>query len=465
MEDVISMAQEKSISSMVSKNIFAAAYWQYRSYRAQRLPSMNLNTGIGQFNRSLVVLQDAATGSFAYRENYALENNVSLSLNQNITATGGILSLYSSLNRLDQFRPERYITNYTQPLTISYIQPLWQFNAFKWDKKIEPKNFEYAKREYLENMESTTITAVSYFWNFALSQLNYEMSKKNYEQSKTLYRIATERFRLGAINKDVLLQLQLNMLNDSLNINSSHITLTSNRNKLCSYIGYTEDTDIELQINYKLPDIFLDYNKVLANAKENSSFMFSQEIAILEAEKAVAQAKGNRGFTASFNARFGMSKSDEQLRRAYGNLRDQEIVGLTLSLPVFDWGMGKGQVKMAESQAKTIRNRQEQAMIDYEQAIILLVMQFNNQRNQCEISNRANEIANENYELSVKNFSRGTISVTDLNVAQSSKDEAFRTYINNLSNYWNYYFNIRKKTLYDYIYNTNITAEFDKLVK
>jgi outer membrane protein TolC len=465
MEDVIKLAQEKSISGMVSKNIFAAAYWQYRSYKAERLPSINMNTGIGQFNRSLVVLQDAATGGFAYRENYALENNVSLSLNQNITATGGTLSLYSSLNRLDQFRPERYITYYTQPLTISYIQPLWKFNAFKWNKKIEPKNFEYAKREYLENMELTTITAVNYFWNFALSQINYEMAKKNYEQSKTLYRIATERFRLGAIHKDVLLQLQLNMLNDSLNINSNHITLTSSRNKLCSYIGYTEDADIELQINYKLPDIFLDYNEVLENAKENSSFMISHEIAILEAEKAVIQAKGNRGFTASFNARFGVSQSDEKLRRAYGNLRDQEVVGLTLSLPVFDWGMGKGRVKMAESQAKIIRSRQEQEMTDYEQEIILLVMQFNNQRNQCEISNKANEIANENYELSVKNFARGTISVTDLNIAQSSKDEALRIYINNLSNYWNYYFNIRKKTLYDYIYNTNITAEFDKLVK
>ncbi|MDR1554229.1 MAG: TolC family protein [Prevotellaceae bacterium] len=465
MEDVIKLAQEKSISSMVSKNIFASAYWQYRSYKAERLPSVNINAGVGNFNRSLVALQDAATGSFAYRENYILENNMSLSLNQNITATGGTLSLYSSLNRLDQFRPERYVTYYTQPLTLSYIQPLWLFNSFKWNKKIEPKNFEYAKREYLENLEMTTITAVNYFWNFTLDQLNYEMAKRNYEQSKTLYRIATERFRLGSINKDVLLQLQLNMLNDSLNINSSYITLTSTRNRLCSYIGYTEDADIELQIDYKLPDILLDYNKVLEQAKQNSSFVLSQEIAILEAEKTVAQAKGNRGFTASFNARFGMSKSDEKLRRAYGNLRDQEVVGLTISLPVFDWGMGKGRVKMAESQAQTTRNKQEQAMIDYEQEIMLMVMQFNNQRNQCEISSRANEIANESYELSVKNFTRGTISVTDMNVAQSSKDAALRTYINNMSNYWNYYFSIRKKTLYDYINNTNINAEFDKLVK
>jgi outer membrane protein TolC len=465
MEDVIKLAQEKSISSMVSKNIFASAYWQYRSYQAERLPSINFNAELVEFNRSLVALQDAATGNFAYRKNYTLENSISLSVNQNITATGGTLSLYSSLNRLDQFRPESYVTYYTQPLTLSYIQPLWRFNSFKWNKKIVPKNFEYAKREYLENIESATVTAVSYFWNFALNQLNYEMAKKNYEQSKTLYRIATERFRLGSINKDVLLQLQLNMLNDSLSINSSYISLTSNRNKLCSYIGYNEDTDIELIIDYKLPDILLDYNKILAQAKENSSFVLSQEIAILEAEKAVSQAKGNRGFTASLNARFGMSKSDETLRRAYGNLRDQEVVGLTLSLPVFDWGMGKGRVKMAESQAKTTRNRQEQAMIDYEQEIMLMVMQFNNQRNQCDISNRANEIASESYELSVKNFARGTISVTDLNVAQSAKDTALRTYINNLSNYWNYYFNIRKKTLYDYIYNTNITAEFDKLVK
>jgi outer membrane protein TolC len=465
MEDVIKLAQEQSISSMVSKNVFASAYWQYRSYKAESLPSINLTAGLGEFNRSLVALQDAATGNFAYRKNYTLENNISLSVNQNITATGGTLSLYSSLNRLDQFRPVNYATYYTQPLTLLYIQPLWRFNSYKWNKKIEPQNFEYAKREYLENIETATITAVNYFWTFALDQLNYEMAQKNHEQSKTLYRIATERFRLGAINKDVLLQLQLNMLNDSLNINNSYVTLTSNRNKLCSYIGYKEDTDIELIIDYELPEIVLDYSKILLQAKENSSFVLSQKIAVLESERAVAQAKGERGFTASLNARFGMSNSDEKLRRAYGNLRDQEVVGLSLSFPVFDWGMGKGRVKVAEARAETARNRQEQAIIDYEQEIMLLVMQFNNQYSQCDISNRVNKIAIEGYELSLKNFARGTISVTDLNISQSSKDTALRTYINNLKNYWNYYFNIRKKTLYDYIYNVNITTEFDKLVK
>ena len=199
MDDVIKLAQENSISSMSNRNIFAAAYWSFRSYKADRLPSLNLSAGLGKFGRYLVSLQDAQTGAVYYRENYTLRNDLTLSIKQKISGTGGTLSLYTSLERLDQYAPTRYTTYYAQPVSLSYVQPLWGFNSFKWSKRIEPHNFEAARREYLENMESVTITAVSYFWGLALEQLNYEIAQKNYRNSVLLYKNAKQRFLLGTV--------------------------------------------------------------------------------------------------------------------------------------------------------------------------------------------------------------------------------------------------------------------------
>lgn len=61
-------------------------------------------------------------------------------------------------------------------------------------------------------------------------------------------------------------------------------------------------------------------------------------------------------------------------------------------------------------------------------------------------------------------FVNGTATVTDLNTAQSEKDEAAQRYINELSKYWNYYYTLRQLTLYDFISRTNISAEFDKII-
>ena len=52
-----------------------------------------------------------------------------------------------------------------------------------------------------------------------------------------------------------------------------------------------------------------------------------------------------------------------------------------------------------------------------------------------------------------------------LNQLKNERDNAYSQYISNVASFWSSYFGIRKTTLYDYITNTDISAEFDKLVK
>ena len=125
MEDVVSLAQDHSIAAMTGRNMFASAYWNYRSFKAEMLPSLNLSASLGNFNRSLELLQDYNTGAKSYRSIYNLSNDATLYFSQNIPWTGGTVSLSTSLSRLDQYSPERLTTYYTQPVYLSYAQSLW----------------------------------------------------------------------------------------------------------------------------------------------------------------------------------------------------------------------------------------------------------------------------------------------------------------------------------------------------
>ena len=59
-------------------------------------------------------------------------------------------------------------TNFTQfstvPFRIGYQQELLGFNAFRWDRKIEPLKFDKVKKQYLYNAESVSEEAVNYFF-------------------------------------------------------------------------------------------------------------------------------------------------------------------------------------------------------------------------------------------------------------------------------------------------------------
>jgi len=465
MQQVVQLAQEHSISSMSNRNSFVASYWSFRSYKAQFLPSLNLSAGLVNFNRTLNKVQDYQTGAWNYVADYTMNNDVSLYFSQRVPWTGGTVTLNTQLSRMDQYSPNRMTSYYAQPVFLSYAQNLWGYNELKWSKKTEPKQYEIAKRQYIENMEQLSQTTTQLFWNCVSARENYERALKSFDEGKRLFEAGQTRFAMGTITRDQLMQIEVRVLNDSLKVSNTRVSLRTNMNRLCSYIGYQEDTDLNLIIDYDIPDVTLDYNDVLERALQNSSFQLTQDVQLTQAESSVARAKAGRGLSAQVNARFGLSGSGNRLDDTFVQLKDQEVIGMQLNIPILDWGQGRGRVRMAQAQAETTRNQLEQNMIDYRQNLYTQVMQFNDQRSQCEIAKRAAELADESYELALKNFGSGSMTMTQLDQLKDKRDQAVSSYLGMVASFWNYYFGIRKATLYDYISGTDISAEFDKLVK
>ena len=141
LDEVIGEARMQSVPALQARAAFVSDYWAWRSYQASRLPSLSLYGTLGSFDRSLRLLQDPQSGELLYTSNYNMENSIGLRARQNITFTGGTLQLYTDLTRIDQFRSGG-TTWYAQPVTLSYSQPLFAYNRFKWDKLISPKQYE-----------------------------------------------------------------------------------------------------------------------------------------------------------------------------------------------------------------------------------------------------------------------------------------------------------------------------------
>lgn len=466
LDKAIYSAQNHSIAAMVAKYTFLSSYWSFRSYQASRLPSLNLSGEVLSFDRSLRLLQDYDTGEMRYLENYNLQNTLGLAIQQNITLTGGTLRLYSSLNRLDQFAPKESKSYYSQPITLSYTQPLFAYNSFKWNKKIAPKEYELAKRTYIEAMEDITVQAVSYYFSLLLSKTRHTIAVKNYGNTKSLYSIAEERLKLGSITNDELLQLQLRMLNDSLAINDTALAVREQRMRFNSYLRYSENVDIDPGARRANPR---HRDRLCDRTGQGAGKLVVQ----CRQPTASAQRRGRHRPGQGRTGRYGHDKCPVRVvpnrRRVPGRpIRtwlDQEVIGLQFSIPLFDWGMGKGRVRMAKARADMVRNQIEQDETDYRHTIYTLIEQFHNQRNQCIVAARAREVAESRYAMAMENFRRGTVSVTDMNTAQTEKDQASQTYVSALADFWNYYYSLRRKTLYDFISHTDISVEFDRLIE
>lgn len=462
--DVIRIARERSYNAQAAKLEYIASYWTYRSFKAQLLPSVNLSGSLLNFDHSRVEARDAETGLINYVDNNSLTNSLTLSLDQEIPATGGTVSLQSYLYRLDQFNYDMTTYN-SQPLRISYTQPLRTYNTLKWEKKTAPIEFEMAKKEYLENMEQVTLTATQLFFDAISAQTEYKQSTANYADLQRMYETAQKRFSIGTVTKSDILQLELSVLNAKVAVTNNKLNMDEQLFNLFSYLRLTDYQQVDLVAPADVPDIIINADDAVAYALENSTHVPSQRLTLLEAQQSVAKAKSSRGIQMQLSSEIGFNKTSDTFKGAYGNLRDNEVIGLSLSLPIFDWGVSKGQVRVAEAELELANLEVEQARVEYVEDIRRQVMQFACQAEQCRTAKRAEEISAERYDISKRRFEEGTITVTDLNTALQESETARAQYINQLQTYWTDYYTLRRATLFDWQRNIKLTADYDSLLK
>ena len=465
LKEAIGTARIQSVAALQARHAFISTYWAYRSYLASRLPSLNLYGNLMNFDRSLTLLQSYEDGTFRYANSFNLQNSLGLSVVQNVTFTGGRLTVYSDLRRIDQYGTFKNLTWYSQPITVSYYQPLFAYNQFKWDKLIEPKEYEKGRRQYIESMEDVTIAAAKAYFDLIAATRNHDASVTNYSNTVKMRSIARERLKLGTVTRDEYLQLELRVLNDSIAMGENLVKVREAQMSLNSILGYDESVDISPVIDDAIPEILMDYDLVLDKALKNSSFNLENDIKELNAASAVAKAKADRGISMSLNARFGLSQSGTGLPDVYRDLLNQEVVGLTFSVPIFDWGLGKGKVQKAKAAQEVVKAQNLQDENDFRRKSFTAVGQFNNHRQQCVASKRAMDIAAERYSLMMDKFKNGNATVTELTNAQSDSDSALSKYVGDLSNYWNYYYTLRKLTLYDFLTGRDIDIDVKEMVE
>lgn len=463
LDKAIQIAQENSFDAQVARFSFMASYWTFRSYKANLLPAMNLSGGLMNFNHSLVDARNYEDGRLQYVDNNTLSNSLTLSIDQKIAATGGTVSLQSYLYRLDQFSYDEKTFN-SQPFRISYHQPLMAFNSLKWERKSAPMEYEVAQRKYMTAMENITVRVSGLFFNAIAAQSNYKQAVSTLSEREYLYEISRKRLELGTTTKSEVLQLELSLLNSRVAVNDNRLSLEDAMYNLFSYLRVSDYDKAELMPPSMVPDIIVGFEDVLQKAISNSPHTQEQKLQMLEAERTLAQAKADNRPKITINAEVGLSQTANAFNEAFSKMRDNEIVGVTLSLPIFDWGVRKGRVKMAKAQLDVVKTQIEQNHQDYVQELRRSVSQFNAQPSQCRDARRAQEIAEERYDITRRRFEAGNISVTDLNTAQQELESAKMQYISQLQAFWTRYYSLRRATLYDWIKGSDIAVDVEKII-
>jgi outer membrane protein TolC len=464
LKEAILLAQSRSVEAAVARNELKTAYWEYRTHLADQLPEINFTGTLPSYRNHYNSYQQS-DGSYTYVRNNHMGLDAQISMDQQIALTGGTISLNTSLDFARQLGKNASGQYMSIPFSVTLRQPVFGVNHHKWRRRIEPIRYREAKAAYIERVEQITLTVITAFFNLLHAKEQLAIANQNLENALKLHDIALARRKIGHISENEQMQLELAALQARGIVTEALSNLNAGMFHLRSLTGLSEEERIEPLLPESLPAAFrMIYRDVLEKAHENNPLAQNILRSHLEADYAVASARGNRR-NISLQLSAGYAGKDVTLSDAYSPLKGNQVIEIGLSIPLLDWGKRKGQVKVAESNRELIRSRTKQEQINFNQNIFLLVENFNNQAGQLEIARQADLIAEKRYNTSIRTFMIGKINILDLNDAQRSKDEARLKHLRELYLYWFYFYNIRSLTLYDFIAGNNLVdADFATLL-
>lgn len=462
LQDFIQLAQQQSPSVQSARNAFLSAYWNYRHHRANYLPSVTLSS-TPYINKEVnKITQPDGTAMWLKQDQFGAD--LTLKVNQNISLTGGSLFLKSTLNRLDEFQHKT--TAYSsQPLVIGYEQSLFGYNALKWDRCIEPIRYREARKQYAETLEVISATACNYFFSLASAQTELEMARQNFASADTLYSMAKGRYEIGTITENEMLQLEINRLNEETSVMDAEINLREVMQNVRSFLGLEESVGLSLIMPDSVPQFEVPLTQAMEFALKNSPDPDYYQRIVKESESYLASAKASNGLRADLYVQFGLSQTGRDISASYHSPQSQEYASVSVSLPILDWGRGKGRVKVAKSQLALTQTQAEQGMNDFRQNVEKLVLQFNMQARRVRIASLTDQRADQRHAVARRLYIMGRSSILDLNAAINEKNSAKRNSLNTLRTYWSLYYTLRSMTQYDFEKNEPIGSTTELLQK
>ncbi|MFD2515336.1 TolC family protein [Pontibacter locisalis] len=457
LQEVITLAQEQSTEALQVETSRENSYWQWRSVKSEYRPQLSLNGTLPNFSRTITpVIQPDGTTEF--RPVSINNSDLGLTLSQAISPTGGRVFVTSLMQRFDDF--DRDMTRYnSNPAIIGLEQPLFAYNALKWTKKIEPLRYEESQKKFIEDREQIAVTATQLYFDLLLAQVNQGIAAKNLANNDTLYQVAQEKYNLGRMSKNDLLQLRLAVLNADLALAQATLDEQTAALALRNYVGLKDSNHFGLQVPERIPEISIEVAVALAEAKKNRKESINFRRRLLEAESMVAKARGENGFNASVFATFGLTDQGSDFTDIYNRPENQQRARIGFTMPLLDWGRQRSITKVAALNQQLVEYTISQEETNFEQAVMTQVNQYNTLKSRIKTTAEADAIATERYEIARSTFLIGRISITELNIALAEKDQARRAYIASLSEFWEAYYNLRQLTLYDFEQQQPIVAE------
>ena len=450
LEGARELAGARAVAVLAAERDARVASLEVARLEADLRPQVRLDATVPSYLRSFrETVQPDGTVRF---QPVTINNSaVGLSASQAFANTGGTLRLSTGLQRFDDFEQDVSLYN-GSVARLGYAQPLWGFNALKWDRRLLPLQAREAEARLATAREEAALEATRRFFALAAAQLAYRIADSNAVASARLLAIAEERLALGKVSRGDLVQLELegaDARQGRLRAEQVWLGATADFHALVGEPFAGETLAVVAPALAAADDV--DVDEALTRALERRPEALALARRRLEAESQLERDRRENGFRADLSASLGLIRSDPALAEVYADPQLEQVAELRLSVPLVDWGRRRAIVAQSEAELVLAEALGQRERLDLTTGVRLAAEQANRARAELAVLERVRDLAEERYRIARASYVLGAVPLTELTLAQQARDQRLRQYLGGLENAYAAYAQLTALTLHDYL--------------
>jgi outer membrane protein len=396
--------------------------------------------------------------------NESASSGGTFAINQRILPTDGELMLVNRFSYDYSFTESAFAADplsktFNNRLYLQFTQPIFTYNRTRMETEKLELEYEASLIRYLLMQLTLERNVAQEFYSVYSNQMSLEIAREDLKNNEESYEIIKNKVDGGLLALEELYQAEVNLATSHSGVFNSELTLANSLDQFKVLIGLPLDTTLLVAAEILADTIPVNQELAITHALENRMELREREIDLENANFDLIVAKSTNEFAGSVTASFGVQGNDEQFSNLFETPTNTPAIGLTLNIPLFDWGERKSEIKAAEASLQSSQIDYQVQRTDIEMNIRSVVRSLKNLENQIEIQEKTVENAELTYDINLERYRNGDLTSLDLGMYQNQLSESKMALTNAIINYKIELLNLKIQTLYDFEKQTPIIPE------
>ena len=282
--------------------------------------------------------------------NESMTSSASLGVTQPIKWTDGTISLVDDFSWQDASNRTSggKNTSFNHNLSLRIEQPLFTYNRTKMQLKELEYSLENAKISYALQELNIEKQVTSQFYDVYQKQKDLNIAREEYSNQNQNYEIIRNKVEAGLVAKEELYQAEVNLATSESSVYSAEISYENSKDNFKILLGISLDEDVMVLPNTEIVTVVVDSEEAVKHALEQRMELRQKQITLEQDVFTIIRAKSENEFKGSVSARVGLDALGGKVSNMYDKPTDNEQIGISFNIPIFDWGAKKSRVKSSE---------------------------------------------------------------------------------------------------------------------